>query len=275
MNIFPKISNGNLSEEMNNIIRKSQGIEIQYFDETEPTEYFNFENEVIKRKEEFSNLKEIIIHPPLNNYNIEFLLLKDKNMVLNIFKRLVNLSEKLKIHICFVFHTYFNLTQFKSTKAEETMKILLKELEGTEVTILFENMFMVLSDRRKCSAIEIVKSINHPNLRACIDTTHMHCKASIWKIDFNEMIKQDLNKEDCNKYVRQIHFAAQLNDDGYIEKSTHGRVHPNEESLKEEINWLREMNMFDDKNIITEVSEEDYVSRKDQIKEIHMIENNI
>ena len=275
MNIFPKIANGNLSEEMNDIIRKSKGIEIQFFDETGPTEYFNFENEVINRKKEFPNLKEITIHPPLNNYNIEFLLLKDKNMVIDIFKRLIDLSKKLNIHICFVFHTYFNLTQFKSTNIEKTMKELLKNLEGTEVTILFENMFMVLADRRKCGALEIVKSIDHPNLRACIDTTHMHCKATIWKIDFEEMINQDLNKDDCGKYVRQIHFAAQLNNDGYIEKSTHGRVHPNEEAIKKEIKWLREMNMFDDKNIITEVSEEDYVSRKDQIKEIHMIENNI
>ena len=38
------------------------------------------------------------------------------------------------------------------------------------------------------------------------------------------------------------------------------------------LEWLKKYNMFYDKNIITEVSEEDYFSRKDQIEEIHMLE---
>ena len=85
------------------------------------------------------------------------------------------------------------------------------------------------------------------------------------------MLKQDLNKEDCQKYVYQIHFAATLNNDGYIDKeNTHGRVHENIEETKKELEWLEEYGMKD-KNYIIEVSEKDYYTRKDQIKEIEMI----
>ena len=76
MKIFPKISEGQIPDRMKEIISTKEGIEIQFFDEAGPTESFNFEEQVTRRKEEFPNLKEIIIHPPLNNYNIEFLLLK-------------------------------------------------------------------------------------------------------------------------------------------------------------------------------------------------------
>ena len=47
--------------------------------------------------------------------------------------------------------------------------------------MLIENLFMLLDEKEECSVIEICKYIDHPNLRACIDTTHMHCKANILK----------------------------------------------------------------------------------------------
>ena len=272
MKIFPKISGQALSDEMKEIIKSKEGVEIQFFDESGPMEKIHFEDEVIKKKEEFPNLKEIIIHPPLNNYNIEYLFLKDESMVKDIFQRLVDLSKKLEIHISYVAHTYLSLTLFKATKMDEKLGEALKLLEGTNVTILIENMYMTFSDRNECSVLEIAKLMNHPNLKVCIDTTHAHCQATIWKKDFYDMVHSVLNKDDCNKYVRQIHFASQLNNDGYIDKQTHGRKHLSLEDVKEEVSWLRDFNMFDDKHIITEVSEEDYGSRKDQIEEIKMLE---
>lgn len=84
--------------------------------------------------------------------------------------------------------------------------------------MLIENLYMILDEKAECSALEICKFIDHPNLKACIDTTHVHCKANMYKKDFNTMIHEEFNKEDCEKYVRQIHFASALNGDGYIEK---------------------------------------------------------
>jgi len=85
------------------------------------------------------------------------------------------------------------------------------------------------------------------------------------------MLKQDFNPDDCMRFVKQLHFAACLNNDGYIEKCTHGRVHPNEDELRKELEWIKKYKM-EDKIFVTEVSEEDYYSRKDQIKEIKMLE---
>jgi hypothetical protein len=129
---------------------------------------------------------------------------------------------------------------------------------------------MMLDEKDECAALEVCKLLDHPNVRCCIDTTHLHCKANIYKRDFLEMVRSDLNAEDCDKYVKQIHFAATLNNDGYISKKNHGRVHENIEDLREEYNWLKELGMGD-KHFVTEVGEEDYYSRADQIREIKML----
>ena len=60
MKIYPKISPGIVGEEMDKIIKNSEGIEIQFFDENGITSEFNFEDEIRKRKKEYPNLKEII-----------------------------------------------------------------------------------------------------------------------------------------------------------------------------------------------------------------------
>ena len=272
MKIYPKISPQECGNEMKEKIKKSEGMEIQFFNEKGITEPFNFESEVIKRKEEFPNLKEIIVHPPLDNYNIELIFLKDENIFKEQLEKLVELSQKLNIDIDFIYHTSLPVRQFISTHLDTRIKELLKIMEGTNSTILIENLFMMLDEKEECSAIEICKHINHPNLRCCLDTTHLHCKANILKKDFYEMINKELNPEDCKKYIKQIHFASALNNDGYIDKKTHGRKHQNFEELKKEYEWLASFGLKD-KNYITEVSEEDYFTRNDQLEEIDMLEN--
>lgn len=272
MKIYPKISLQETSNEMKEIIKRSAGVELQFFDEKDITEEFDFETLIKKIKNQFPNLKEIIVHPPLENYNIELVVLKNKGIIEKQLKNLVELSKELNIDLCIIYHTYWTKEQYRATGLAETIKEYLKIIENTKVTILIENLFMMLDEKEECSAIEICKFINHPNLRACIDTTHMHCKANIYKKDFLKMINKELKEEDCKKYVKQIHFAAALNDDGYIEKKkTHGRKHINYASLEKEVQWLKEFGMFD-KNYITEVSEEDYYLRTDQIEEIKMLE---
>lgn len=271
MKIYPKLSKQEFSEEMKKIVLRSEGIELQFFDENGKTSKIDFSKEIRRRKVEFPNLKEIVIHPPLNDYNIEFIIFKDEKIIENQLKELVNLSKELDINLSINYHTYWTKDQYISTGLDNKIKELLKIIEGTKVVLLIENMFMMLDEKEGCSALEICKEINHPNLKMCVDTTHVHCKSSIWKIDFEEMIKQDFNPEDCEKFVKQVHFAACLNNDGYIKKGTHGRVHPNEEELRKELDWIKRYKM-DDKIFVTEVSEDDYFLRPDQIKEIKMLE---
>ncbi len=270
MIIYPKVSIDDFSSEVEEILRKSEGIEIQFFNENGIAEEFNFEKMVRTYKERFNNLKEIVIHPPLSNYNIELIMMKNEKIVENQLKKLVQLSEELNITTTFIYHTYWTKEQFETSGLAAKLKKLLKIIEGKNAYLLIENLYMILDAKNNCPALEICKFIDHDNLRMCLDTTHMHCKANISKRDFNEMIEAILNPNDCEKYVRQIHFAAALNNDGYIDKRTHGRVHPNIEETKKEVEWLKKYKMID-KHFITEVSEDDYYTRVDQIKEIEML----
>lgn len=271
MKIYPKIAGFNYSDEMKKRIQKSEGLEIQFFDQNGITSEFDFVTEVIENKRIYPQLKEIIIHPPLSDYNIELLFLKDENIIKNQFENLVKLSDMLDIHICFIYHTGITVDQYISTGLDKRFMNLLKILEGKKVTILIENLYMLLDEKEECTPIEVCKYINHPNLMSCIDTTHLHCKANILKKDFYQMIDKELNADDCKKYVKQIHFASVLNNDGYRLKNTHGRMHKSFESLKSEYDWLCKKNMGD-KTFISEVSEEDYFFRKDQLEEIRMME---
>lgn len=270
MKIYPKISKQAMSEEMNEIIRISDGVEIQFFDENGKTSEFNFWDTLKKIKEEFPNLKEITVHPPLNDYNFEMLILKDKRIVEKQLDKMIELSRELDIDLNFLYHAYMTKDQYISTGVINILKDMVERLENTRVTVLIENLFMMLGERKECSVIEICKYIDNSHLKVCIDTTHVHCKANIYKLDFNEMIEHDFDRETCEKYVKQIHFAAALDNDGYINKKTHGRRHENEQTLAQELEWLRKYGMGD-KNYITEVSEEDYYTRVDQIAEMNML----
>ena len=270
MKIYPKLSAQAYGEEFKEELKKAEGIEIQFFDENGIMSRFNFEDEVRKNKALYPQLKEIVVHPPLSNYNIEHIFFKDENIFREQLMKMKELTEELDIDMSFVYHTYWPVSQFVATGLADRIKNQIKLIEGSRVTILIENLFMMLDEKDECAALEVCKLLDHPNVKCCIDTTHLHCKANIYKRDFLEMVRSDLNAEDCDKYVKQIHFAATLNNDGYINKKNHGRVHENIEDLREEYNWLKELGMGD-KHFVTEVGEEDYYSRADQIREIKML----
>lgn len=270
MKIYPKLSENEYCEEFNKKILEAEGIEIQFFDQNGITSEFNFEDAVRGRKMQYPQLKEIVVHPPLANYNIEHIFFKDENILKKQLEKMVELSKELNIDISFVYHTFWTVEQWVATGFASRLGEQLKLLEGTSVTVLIENLFMLLDEKGECSALEVCKQINHPNLRCCIDTTHMHCKANIYKRSFLDMVRAELNKDDCEKYVKQVHFAATLNNDGYIEKKTHGRKHSSPEELKAEYDWVNELGMGE-KHFVTEVSEDDYYTRADQIEEIEML----
>lgn len=271
MKIYPKMSHQEFCEEMKQRVANSEGVEIQFFNQGKITSEFDFETLVRKTKNEYPNLKEIIIHPPLDDYNIEIIFLKDENIIKNQLIKMVQLSDELNISMDFVYHTYLPVRQYISTGLDLRIKEVLKIIEGKNVTLLIENLFMMLDEKEECSAIEICKHINHPNLRCCLDTTHIHCKANIYRKDFYEMISKELNKEDCERFIKQVHFASALDNDGFMDKKTHGRKHSSLESLKEEYEWLINLGLKD-KNYITEVGEDDYYSRKEQLQEIKWLE---
>ncbi len=259
-------------EAMSQYIEQEKGIEIQYFaKDEEKLVDFEAEKPIRKLMKKFPDLEEITVHPPLSGYDIELLLYKNKDLIYSELKQLINLSNEYGIKINIIYHTEFIMKKHKLTTLEE-IKEIAEFLKGTKVTIFLENLFM-MRERYSCTVLDLCEQIDSQNIRACIDICHIYCQAKIWHKPMQEFIKEYLDKEKCKKYVAHIHFSATINDDGYIDRKTHGRKHDTIEKLFEDANILCEYGMTSkDINWVTEVSEEDYVLRPDQISEITGLE---
>ncbi len=269
MNIYPKTCRNLVGiDALMPFIEKYKGVELQFFDEKAPMERFEFESVIDNLMKKCSCVKEVTIHPPLSLYDIEYIISKDINIVKEQFETMVKLSRKYNIKLNIVYHT---MLQFKGHLALTVDKIkeCLKILEGENVTLLIENLFMFFE--RRCTAYELADYLNHPNCKVCMDICHLHCRANIDKKDINEYIKDYLDKTLCEKYTYQVHFASALNNDGYVDHKTHGRKHDSLESMIDDLRLLKEYGM-EKCNYITEVSEEDYDLRADQVKELEMLE---
>lgn len=272
MKIYPK-TNEYLEgiEEFEKTLKEYKGIEIQYFKKSDKELVdFKIEKPIEQILEKYPYIEEITIHPPLCDYELEIVLLKDKNIFLNQIKTIVRLSKKYNIKINIVEHTRLLMSQAKLTilpvleKAKKIMK-------NTNTKIVFENIYM-MEEQENCSVIELCEYLNSENMKVCIDMCHLYCQAHIYKKKIEEFLERYLNKEKCQRQVYQIHFAYTANEDGYIDRTTHAIMHPNEETLYYDAKLLCQYGMGDC-NWITEVSEKDYSTRKDQVNEIKMLSN--
>lgn len=272
MKIYPK-TNEYLEgiEEFEKTLKEYKGIEIQYFKKSDKELVdFKIEKPIEQILERYPYIEEITIHPPLCEYELEIVLLKDKNIFLNQIKTIVRLSKKYNIKINIVEHTRLLMSQAKLTilpvleKAKKIMK-------NTNTKIVFENIYM-MEEQENCSVIELCEYLNSENMKVCIDMCHLYCQAHIYKKKIEEFLEKYLNKEKCQRQVYQIHFAYTAKEDGYIDRTTHAIMHPNEETLYYDAKLLCQYGMGDC-NWITEVSEKDYSTRKDQVNEIKMLSN--
>ena len=272
MKIYPK-TNEYLEgiEEFEKTLKEYKGIEIEYFKKSDKELVdFKIEKPIEQILERYPYIEEITIHPPLCEYELEIVLLKDKNIFLNQIKTIVRLSKKYNIKINIVEHTRLLMSQAKLTilpvleKAKKIMK-------NTNTKIVFENIYM-MEEQENCSVIELCEYLNSENMKVCIDMCHLYCQAHIYKKKIEEFLEKYLNKEKCQRQVYQIHFAYTANEDGYIDRTTHAIMHPNEETLYYDAKLLCQYGMGDC-NWITEVSEKDYSTRKDQVNEIKMLSN--
>lgn len=272
MKIYPK-TNEYLEgiEEFEKTLKEYKGIEIQYFKKSDKELVdFKIEKPIEQILERYPYIEEITIHPPLCEYELEIVLLKDKNIFLNQIKTIVRLSKKYNIKINIVEHTRLLMSQAKLTilpVLEKTKKIM----KNTNTKIVFENIYM-MEEQENCSVIELCEYLNSENMKVCIDMCHLYCQAHIYKKKIEEFLEKYLNKEKCQRQVYQIHFAYTANEDGYIDRTTHAIMHPNEETLYYDAKLLCQYGMGDC-NWITEVSEKDYSTRKDQVNEIKMLSN--
>ena len=270
MKIYPK-TNEYLEgiEEFEKTLKEYKGIEIQYFAKSK-SEIVDFEitKPIESLLKKYPQIEEITIHPPLCDYELEVVLLKDKNIFLNQIKEIVKLSKKYKIKINIVQHTRLLMSQAKLSiipvleKAKKIMK-------GTNTKIVFENIYM-MEEQKDCTVINLCEYLNSENMKVCIDMCHLYCQAHIYKKNIEEFLEKYLDKEKCKRQVYQIHFAYTANEDGYIDRRTHAIMHPDQETLNYDANLLWEYGRKEC-NWVTEVSEKDYKTREDEANEIKML----
>lgn len=269
MKLMPKIST--ILEQslcMKDYIDKYEKMEIQFFQECPGSTEVRFEETIDKYVNEF-NVKEITIHPPLEEFDIEYIILRDLNYMDEYIDRAIKLSRKYDIRLNLLFHTNWSLERLKFAVAPR-LESVLNKLQNENVYILLENLIFN-HDIKSCSPLEFCDYMNHPNLKACIDICHLHAKCNLLKKEINEFASYFLDKEKCEKQVYQIHFSYVADNDGYIDKSTHGIVHKDKESLVEDVEFLKQYGMGD-KVIVTEIGEKDYMTRSDQRQEIKWLE---
>lgn len=250
-------------------IKRYKGVEIQYFHKSTELEDFQIEKAIRKLKQKCSFIQEITIHPPLNEYNIELLLLKNSKIVENQINQLVFLSRELGIKLNIIYHTRWKIKEHELTTIE-ILKKFSNLMEGSNVNLLLENIYM-MEEKKDCTVLELCDKIQSSHIKVCMDLCHLYCQSHIYHMDMKEYIKQYLSKEKCEKYVYQIHFADTKEEDGYINKETHGRVHEEKQKAFEDLKTLDSYGM-QEAIIVPEVSEENYQSRQDQRMEIQFLE---
>lgn len=269
MIIYPKCDeNFNGINILKPYIEKYKGVEIQFVS----YECINLAYDVIKKyKEQIPAIEEITVHLPLvEEFNFETLAFAKLDEEKGRIKVLTKVSKEFGLKVNLLYHTRWNYDTWCYSGAIERMKELLNLIQNTNVNILVENIHSLVA-KEKCWVFDLVKSINNKHLKVCLDTCHLHCQANIFRIPFDKFLESYLNKDDCQKYIHQIHFSGVLNNDGFIDfKKTHGRVHNSLESFDLDFDILKEYGIKDIR-IIPEISEDDYSTRKDQIVEIKML----
>ena len=269
MIIYPKTSESLQGlKYLKEFVEKCRGIEVQLlsFEETQKITY----DVINELKKQIPNIEEVTIHLPIReDFNFEALSFSKLEAEKERLKMLSEISQEYNLKINLLYHTRWNYFSWSNSGAIDRMKELLEIVQNTDVNILIENIYAIV-ERKECSVLKVAKKINNEHLKVCLDICHLHCVANMFKISLNEYLSTYLNKEDCIKYIQQIHFAGTLNNDGVVDKKTHGRMHDSLESFEEDYNILKQFGI-EDKIIVTEISEDDYSVRKDQIEEIKML----
>ena len=270
MKIYPKTSK--YFEGLDNMmefVEKYKGVELQYFEENGVIAPFDLATPVEKLMEKIPYLEEITIHPPLCYYDIELVLFKDPNIVKEQLEIVLKLSEKYNVKINLLYHTEWDFTKHKALTIDK-IKQLIKIIEGSKVKLIFENIFMF--SEKTCTVFEMAQEIDSPNCGVCFDICHLYCRANIDKANVEEYAAKYLNPELCKKYIHQVHFSDTKDGDGYIDhKKTHGKMHDNIDGVRYDYELLSRYNM-DKCNYITEVSEDDYSIRCDQLQELRWLD---
>ena len=250
-------------------INKYNRIEIQFFTNERGQIRFDFE-EIVRKYKKMFDINEITIHPPLEKFELEYVLFRDKESFLGNVRKAVELSKELNIKINLLYHARWDI-ELLEYSITPYIKEALEIIGDSNVLILLENSTIV-TDRKYTSVLEYCEYINHPKLKFCLDICHVYCLANMYKMDIHSCFDKMIDIEKIKRYLYQIHFSYTANNDGYIDKSTHGIVHPSKELLEYDVKLLKEYGVQENIIWVTEIGEKDYTNRPDQIREVECLE---
>lgn len=267
--IYPKIDDKLKGiHALRKYINKYKGVEIQITNYDKLNGTFEFEEQIRTLLEVFPNLKEIIIHTPVPFCYIEMYIAKDKEVLFNIIEKIKTLTLELGIKIDLLFHVNWDIELEKMIVVPILVDII-NNIKGFNIEILLENV--IFTNDFLCP-LKICKLIGSSQLKVCLDICHVHCYSNMMNLDINNLLKKELNKKDASKYVYSIHFSKALNNDGFKDKKTHGRMHDTRNSLIKDVELLYEYGMYES-IFVPEINEENYETRECQIEEINNLED--
>lgn len=270
MKIYPKIDDRyNGLESLKEYIVKYKGVEIQFFNNDNIWGNYDIEKTINFVMNKISEIQEITVHPPLHDHDIEMLIEKDINIIKTDIKKAIKLTNQFNMKINLLYHVTWPINKIEVSVLNKIREIV-KEVEGTKVNILLENIH-TLNENNFCTVLEICRRINSKNLKVCLDICHLHCVANIFKIDIKDLLERYISKELAEQYIYQIHFSDTKNNDGYIDKKTHGVKHDSLQDIVKDFKILKKFNI-EQRIIVTEIAEEDYINRNDQKFEIELLE---
>lgn len=267
--IYPKIDASFQGlHKLKKYIEKYRGVEIQILEEENG--FFSMEEEIRTLMDLCPNTEEITIHTPLDHYDLEMILLKDKNIVLEQLEVIKSLSMEYSIHINLLYHTSWTFKEHQKYTIPYLQEILFS-MKGFPVTFLLENVYTNLE--KECTVLKLCKFIGDPQLRVCLDLCHIYCLAHIFKEPIEVFMEKYLKKKDLQKYVKQIHFASTREEDGYKDHDrTHSTKHDTIGEMVKDVELLYSYGLYDG-SFVTEIREEDFRSREDQVWEIETLED--
>lgn len=240
------------------------GMEIQMLDD-------NFEKAVKHYCNLVPSLKEITLHVKMDAVYIDDFIYTSKGIakIVSYITSIGGLQKTYGVKLNILMHLNQSYNEIKNRGGLKAFNIFEEYLNKYDVLLLLENVLAISGalDKRE-HVTEFVYLINKTNIKCCLDLCHVYCYLNMMSLR-TYVIYKYLDNDTLDRVVHQIHFSDTLNNDGYADMLTHSRAHT-ALSINKDLVLLDSLGIID-KPLVTEVLENNYANRVDQLKELKLL----
>lgn len=254
--------------------RANEHIEIQNFKLKHHTTLID-DCQVLKHIITNSKVRSITYHMPNILCNVETLLVS-RHVLHSVYVFILecnHIAATYGINIKLLFHTEVQPQSIMMHSVVNTVKQL-KLRCNENVEILLENP--IINPNCLHDGLAVFEVAYLTDVSLCIDITHLRASMHILKPYVSD--EEEQFKLICGKYynkvlISQVHIAKAGNEDGFVDRSTHGVYHSDRFELQRDLELVNKFNYEDSLIYVTEVSEVDYSDFKhpNQIKELELL----